>query len=204
MRIKIFTSLTVAFLFVCAAGSGLAQTVPAATESNFPLAVGAGFSGFNPDFGHGHLFGGTLWADYFPNQVPQRLQGLGIEFEARDLSFDRSSTLSANLRQDTAEGGLIYSWRHFRNVHPYGKYLIGFGNTDYESGTTARRYHDSRTITAAGGGVDVKVFKRVWARADYEYQFWPDFFKSTNPSGTMTPQGFTVGAMYRFGGRASR
>jgi opacity protein-like surface antigen len=204
MRINLFPGLTVALIFVCAASSALAQTVPAATESNLPLAVGAGFSGYNPDFGHGHLQGGALWIDYFPNQVPQRLQGLGIEIEARDLSIGRSSTQPANLREDTAEGGLIYSWRRFHNVHPYGKFLMGFGNTDYEYGALARRGHDSRTITVVGGGADIRVFKRIWARADYEYEFWPDFFKVTNPGGVMTPQGFTVGVLYRFGGRPAR
>jgi hypothetical protein len=204
MRMNLFPRLAVAFLFVCAACSVLAQTVPAATESRLPLAVGAGFSGYNPDLRGGHLLGGALWVDYFPNQVPRLLQGIGIEAEARDLSLDRSSSQPANLREDTVEGGLIYSWRHFRNVHPYGKFLMGYGNTDYENAAKLRG-HDSRTITIAGGGVDIRVFQRVWLRADYEYQFWPDFFKhpAPIPADQLNPQGFTVGALYRFGSRRS-
>jgi opacity protein-like surface antigen len=206
MRIKIFPRLTIASLFVCAACSVLAQTVPAATEGNLPLAVGAGFSAYSPDYNTGHLFGGTLWMDYFPSQVPHFLQGIGIEAEARDLSFGRSSTLPANMRQDTIEGGVIYSWRHFRNIRPYGKFLMGYGNTDYQSSTTDLRGHQSRTVTIAGGGVDIKAYKHIWARVDYEYQSWPDFFKhpAPIPGDAMHPQGFTVGALYRFGGRHFR
>jgi opacity protein-like surface antigen len=206
MRMKLLPKQALALLFVCTVCSIHAQTVPAATESKRPLAVGAGFSGYNPDYKQGHLLGGALWLDYFPNQLPQILQGIGIEAEARDLSLGRSSSQPANLREDTAEGGLIYSWRHFHNVHPYGKFLMGYGNTDYESNTTANRYHDSRTITIAGGGVDVKVLQSVWVRADYEYQFWPNFFKhpAPIPAGQLNPEGFTVGVLYRFGGRHSR
>ena len=206
MRIKLFLRLTVGFLLACAACFVHAQTVPAATEGNLPLAVGAGFSGYNPDYNTGHLLGGALWMDYFPSQVPHFLQGIGIEAEARDLSLGRSSSQPSNLREDTIEGGVIYSWRHFHNVHPYGKFLMGYGNTDYRSlpgAVVAWRGHDSRTITIAGGGVDIKAFQHIWLRADYEYQSWPDFFKGTkNPA--MNPQGFTVGALYRFGGRHFR
>jgi hypothetical protein len=41
--------------------------------------------------------------------------------------------------------------------------------------------------------------RSVWLRADYEYQNWPDFYKNTKPSGTLNPQGGTLGVMYHFG-----
>jgi hypothetical protein len=53
-----------------------------------------------------------------------------------------------------------------------------------------------------GGGLDVRVFRAVWVRADYEYQYWPNFWiTKANPTtgAGLDPQGLTVGAIYHFG-----
>jgi hypothetical protein len=50
-----------------------------------------------------------------------------------------------------------------------------------------------------GGGVELRAYRSLWVRADYEYQFWPDFFfKGAKPIGQLNPQGFTVGVLYHF------
>jgi opacity protein-like surface antigen len=208
MGLKPYLGPTLAVFFACAAYSSLAQVVQAATEKNVPWAIGAGLSGYNPDWGHGHLLGGTLWIDYTPPRLPSLLRGISLEAEARDLNYGRSSNQPANLREDTAMGGLIYSWPRFLNFRPYGKFLEGYGNTDYEcvtlaqcDSTSADRFHDSRTIFGGGGGMEYRVLPRVWVRVDYEYQSWPNFFKhpqSGAPAGRLSPQGFTIGAMYHF------
>ena len=198
MRSKPCLELSFALFFLCAASSALAQSIPSAIETEPPLAVGVGVSGYNPDFGHSHLLGGTLWIDYSPNRVPCLPHGIGLEIAARDLNYDRSSS-QPNLREDVAEAGVIYSWHRFSNLRPYGKLLMGYGNTDY--GSTRAREHDSRTITSMGGGVEFRAARYVWVRADYEYQSWPDFFKhpvTHQPAGKLNPQGFTVGVLYHF------
>lgn len=202
MGLKPYLGPTLAVLFACTAYSSIAQVVPAATEKNVPWAVGVGLSGYNPDWEQGHLLGGTLWIDYTLPRMPAFLRGLGIDAEARDLNYGRSSQ-SPNLREDTAMGGLIYSWPRYRNFRPYGKFLAGYGNRDAQS-PTLLRYHDSRNIEAAGAGVDYRVTRSIWVRADYEYQFWPDMrFRivdnTPTPFAPMHPQGFTIGAMYHFG-----
>jgi opacity protein-like surface antigen len=201
MLLKLSPRLIVAVLFLCAAHSALAQTVPAATEGRSPLAVGAGVAGYNPDFEHGDLLGGAIWIDYSPERVPQMLHGIGLEVEARDISLNRSST-QPNLEEDTVEGGVFYSWHHYRFIRPYAKLMMGYGNTDDEL-VIGVRHHDSRTVTIVGGGMEFPTIRAVWVRVDYEYQFWPDFYKNDNPAGYLTPQGFTVGAMYHFGTRHS-
>jgi opacity protein-like surface antigen len=198
MRTKPCLELSFALFFLCAVSPALAQAVPAGSKTEPPFALGAGISGYNPDWEHGHLLGGTLWLDYIPSRVPPLLHGIGVEVTARDLNYGRSSSQS-DLREDVAEAGVIYSWRRYRNVRPYGKLLMGYGNTDYK--TTRGRGHDSRTTIATGGGVEFRVARCVWVRADYEYQSWPDFFKhpnSTQPAGKLNPQGFTVGVLYHF------
>ena len=123
-----------------------------------------------------------------------------MEVEARDLNYDRTASEEPNLRQDTAGGGVIYSWRHFAKFRPYAKLFAEYGNTDYGS-KTGPRGHDSRNFLGGGGGVEYRIMPRLWVRADYEYQSWPDFFKHstpTPPAGRLNPQGFTAGAMYHF------
>ncbi len=204
MRLKPYVGLAFAVLLVCSSYSVHAQSAPSATRDQPPWSIGAGISGYNPDFGHGHLVGGTLWIGYTPARVPWALQGIGFEAEARDLNYGRSSTQPANLREDTAQGGLIYAWPHFRNFRPYGKFSGGYGNAD-DGVTATHRNHDSRTFLSWGGGVKYRLFRQVWMRVDYEYQSWPDFFKHpataaapARPSGRLKPQGFTLGAEYQF------
>jgi opacity protein-like surface antigen len=198
MHLKPYLGLVLALFFLCAADRAFAQAAPAATEAKSPLTIGAGLSSYNfHDYGPGHVLGGTLWIDYSPGQVPQHLRGIGLQIEAKDLNYGRSKTLEPNLREDVASGGVFYSWPRFRNIRPYGKFEMGFGNVDYE--TRSRRHNQTRTVTSVGGGVELRAFRSVWVRADYEYQSWPDFFfHGSKPSGQLNPEGFTVGALYHF------
>ena len=208
---KPYHGSVLAALLVCVTCSAPAQSAPAASSVRVHpgFSVGAGISGFNnPDFGHGHLLGGTLWIDCTLPHMPRLLQGIGLEAEARDLNYFRSATLPANLREDVASGGVIYSFPRFRNFRPYGKLLMGYGNADEETiGLIPPvKWHDSRTVTSWGGGLDYRVYRNFWIRADYEYQSWPDFYKHPGgvPSGSMNPEGITVGAIYHFNHSHSR
>jgi opacity protein-like surface antigen len=75
---------------------------------------------------------------------------------------------------------------------------MGFGNMD-DMSHYPTRINQTRTVTSLGGGVELRAFRNVWVRIDYEHQSWPDFFfKGTHPVATLNPQGFTVGALYHF------
>jgi opacity protein-like surface antigen len=196
MRLKLIPKLVFAALFILAVSPVYSQVGPSGNQGTLPISVGFGFSGFNPGYNGGMLMGGTIWIDFTPPKLPQILRGLALEAEARDLSLNRSA-FQVNLREDVASGGVIYSWRNFRNFSPYAKFLMGFGNIDYVR-TPPIRSHDTRTVTSLGGGVEYRAYRNVWVRGDYEYQHWPDFWKNTTPAGSLTPQGFTVGATYDF------
>jgi hypothetical protein len=193
MRLKPFLGMTLVALFACAVTQVFAQTAPAASESNFPLAVGGGLSSYNPDWAYGRMLGVAGWVDYTPNHVPSFLRGFGIEAEARDLNFGRASHIPKPLVEKTAGGGLIYTSRRYRNFHPYGKFLESYGSITWDN-APAKYRHDTRTVTSAGGGFEVHAYRRVWVRADYEYQFWPHLLGKT-----LDPSGFTLGATYHFG-----
>ncbi len=199
VRMRPYVALAFVTLLTCATYPAFAQAVPAATEGRSPWAIGAGISGYNSDYHDSRLLGGTLWIDYTFTRVPSFLQGLSMEVEARDLNYDRTAKNESALRQDTAGGGLIYSWRHFNKLRPYAKLLAEYGNCEYgeKGGKKGSRGHDSRNFLGVGGGVEYLVTPRLWLRADYEYQSWPDF--AGTPSGRLKPQGITVGAMYHFG-----
>ena len=174
-----------------------AQVVPAAEQHGLPLVVGVGFSDFNSDWNYGvrggRLAGGTVWADWNFYGAPSFLHGLGIEAEARDLNYARTGNVP-NMRQDTAQIGAIYTWRHYQRVHPYAKYLAGLGSIDFQH-TDPHYSHDTRTVYTPGGGVEYRAWRNVWVRGDYEYQFWTDFFRHH----TMNPNGVTLGVSYDFG-----
>ena len=195
MPLKLNSILIPAVLFLAASLPRSSQTVPAGEEGHLPFSVGAGFSNYDVDWGHGRMNGGALWIDWHPASVPRILDGIGLEAEARDISIGHSSTQPTNFRQDTAGGGVIYTWRHFSNFRPYGKYLVSFGSLDFHSGDPYYN-HETRTVTAMGGGAELRVFRNIRIRGDYEYQFWPDLFGGK----TLDPQGVTIGAMYDFAG----
>jgi opacity protein-like surface antigen len=121
------------------------------------------------------------------------MRGIGIEVQGRDLNFARTGDVP-KLRQDTAEGGAIYRWNHYRNFHPYGKFLMGFGSIDFNNKVDPYYTHETRTVIASGGGAEYRVWRNVWVRGDYEYQFWTHFYHDH----AMNPDGFTIGAVYDF------
>ena len=96
------------------------------------------------------MLGGTLWADWHPGKVPAFMNGIGLEIEARDISFNNNSTRPSNFRTDTAGGGPFFSWQQHRDFRPYGKFLIQFGSVDFRSGTPTHS-HDTRTLLIPGG-----------------------------------------------------
>jgi opacity protein-like surface antigen len=190
MYLKYLKTLLAA-LVVSASIPALSQTVREATAGGLPLSVGVGYSNYYTDWS-GRLQGPMLWADWNFYHAPSFLRGFGIEVEGRDLNYGRTSS-QLNLRQDTALGGAIYTWRHYRNFHPYGKYLAGIGSIDFRSSNPTYN-HDSRAVYAPGGGVEYRAWRNVWVRGDYEYQFWTDFFNHH----ALNPNGITIGASYDF------
>lgn len=183
-------------LLVCAVCSSAAISLSAQTvyDAKLPpdrFAVGAGFSNFALDWGHGRRMDGiTAWADYHPGIQARLLQNLGIEIEGREIDFARPSSLP-RMRQETILGGPTYRFRPWHGLHPYAKYLLGIGGI-YFPGDTYN--HDTRTVYAPGGGVDYRVGSRFTVRVDYEYQFWHALFGPHD----LNPNGVTAGVLYRF------
>jgi hypothetical protein len=198
MRLASMRKSIVAALLVAAASSAFSQSAPSALGDQrhrvFLFGAGGGVATYDVDWGQGRMLGAAGWADLTLDEGPRFLRGLGFEGEARDIAWGQSPTQPQKLREETFGAGGIYIWRQFRIAHPYVKFIGSYGNVDFPNPSTYT--HDSRTVSALGGGLEVRAFRNVWGRADYEYQLWPALFAGQK---TLDPQGFTFGAMYEFG-----
>jgi hypothetical protein len=178
-------------LFVLAVFPVHSQVRPAATEGGIPVVVGLGGADFSLDWGPGKRMEGiTAWVDVFPWGMPPKIHGLGAEVEGRDINFNRPTGIP-KMRQDTALIGPIYSLPYFKNVRPYGKYLLGIGSIDFPGYYYT---HDTFLIQAPGAGIDFRIWKHLWARGDYEYQFWHHTFGNND----LNPNGASFGVSYDF------
>ncbi len=166
------------------------QTLPSGERGGIPLTIGAGYSNFNSDWS-GRISGYTVWADWAFYRAPGALKGVAIEAFGRDLNFDRTG-LDPLLRQVVGGGGVLWAWRHYRVVQPYGKLLAGYGGINFTT-TNPFYTHDTRTVLAQGLGVNFNLHHMV-VRADYETQQWPNLFRNHS----LTPGGVTVGVAYDF------
>lgn len=183
-----------AMLFLIASLPLFSQVAPSVGGGGWPFNVGVGFSDFSTEMFATRMRGTTVWADWNLNHGPSYLHGFGVEAEVRDL--DLGQPQGQKLRQGTAGGGPVYTWRHFRNYHPYGKFLVDFAAMDHieNAGLPSWFMGGTWTAFAWGGGIDYRVRGRIWVRTDYEYQFWRvNFFNSNS---FLNPQGFTVSASY--------
>jgi hypothetical protein len=193
MRLKLF----LAGILLFTASTAFPQVAPTATQGGVPLSVGFGYSNFYTDWSKRES-GETLWIDWNRLPLPARLNGLGLEIEARDLDWDRTGD-NPRLRETTAGGGVIYHWRHFTRVDGYAKFIASLGHIEFTNRPGDYYTHDSRVVSAPGGGAAYRFWGPLWVRGEYEYQIWPDFLHHH----AFNPDGFTVGMNYDLGRRRS-
>ena len=112
---------------------------------------------------------------------------IGVEAEARWL---RQNSY-VNIREDNYLIGPRVPIHEFKrlNATPYGKALVGLGRMNFEYNEAYGRFTD----VALGGGVDLKLTRRISVRAcDFEYQLWPNWI-----NGTLKPYGASAGIAYK-------
>ncbi len=185
------------FLIVAGALSTQAQVVPSAFARGLSITAGGELSGFQPDYAgngvpqaaglHGYLAGiGTFVDVKFTPWVQ-------IEGEGRWMRFNRPDR---GIYEDNYLIGPrlpIYKL-HFWRATPYAKVLIGYGKLNFEDGEGWGRY----TAIAYGGGLDVKVSRRISLRLpDFEFQQWPNWSEGLGPTYTLFPYGLSAGVSYR-------
>ena len=182
-------------LVLLAAGvcSACAQVAASATTRRFSLTAGGTVSLFQPDFEGGYNGSGypIAQADIQP------LIGVGAFV---DVKFTRWVQLEAegrwqrfnqfdNISQDNYLIGPRVPVFRFRRSSIYAKALAGYSKMVFDPYND----HGSFTALAFGGGMDVRLTKRLSFRAvDVEYQYWPLWGNST-----LSPYGASMGIGYR-------
>lgn len=192
MSSKCLPLLIVAALTTAAALPLSAQSNPSAKQGAWPVTIGGGMSVFNMDFppntGKTLMEGETVWADW--TRIPFVPRQLGLEAEYRDLNLN-APTSESQLRSKVFLGGPTFTRTFFSRFALYGKGMYGYASIDFPPFGTYS--HDTRTIRAAGAGAQYRVWSGVWARADYEYQWWPNL-ANEHPR----PNGLSFGLAYDF------
>jgi hypothetical protein len=177
-------------LLLCVPRPAAAQATLHAEENMSPWSVGAGFSNFDLDWGHGHRMDGiTAWLDWrVPTHLPL-LNRIGFEAEGHEIDFQKPSAFQV-MRQETALGGVTVELPGHRRLHPYAKYLIGIGSVYFAPSGYS---HDTRKVLAPGGGLDWRLRHHgLSVRAEYEYQYWRHLFGPHD----LNPNGVTVGVVW--------
>jgi Outer membrane protein beta-barrel domain len=171
--------LVLAAVIGASAASMQAQVAPSAIKSPISLTVGGTVSVFDPDYIQNKLVGAGAFIDV------NLFHGIGVEAEGRWQRFHEFEGIS----QDNYLIGPRVQVLHFWRLRPYAKVLGGFSNMNFEDGIGTGRF----TTLAFGGGVDIKMTRRLSVRAfDAEYQYWPTFL-----GGSLSPFGASAGISYR-------
>lgn len=162
-----------------------AQATAAATRGGIAQA-GVAYTFSNEDQYPGkHLQGMTIYGTFDLNNH------IGVEGNVHLASLFKSYF---DYKETSYDAGLRWA-QHYRKFTPYGKALVGFGHSSainsiqIVGGSTPGSYF----LFALGAGLDYSISNKINARADFEYQRWPNF-----PPHGLTPPLFSFGAAYRF------
>lgn len=188
----------------------IAQSSQSATGGEASIWAGAEMSAFNPDWGCANssplcgqdLIGPTAVFDF-------DLHGkYGIEGEARWLHWGGPGGGEV---ESNYLAGPRYRFARYRRVSGWIKVDVGgawITTTDYPAAGSLK---GSYFVYAPGGTLDYRLTRQITIRGDYEWQVWPSFAgpPSYNPNtgqvnqnnSGLTPNGFSVGVLYRFLGR---
>jgi opacity protein-like surface antigen len=198
---KRFFSLLACILLAASAPAARAQVEPSVNVSQFSLTAGVSVSAFQPDFAGNWGCSGTACPPslYYPIAQASDYPLIGPGAYV-DVKFRRWVQLEAegrwlrfNRYQDIHEDNYLIGPRvpvvRFRNATVYGKVLGGYSRMDLGYG-----YHGTFTAMAFGGGMDIRLSRRVSIRAfDGEYQYWP-----TWGNVRLHPYGGSAGIAYTF------
>ena len=165
------------FLLLATSRWAMGQAAESADAGRAMLSVGVAGSGFTLQYGDRKMLGITAWVD------ADTIRRFGLEGEMRRLEYHQT----ANVHAETYLAGLRYHFNYGR-TQPYIKALAGDGHFNFPYNFATGNYF----VIAGGGGVDYRLSRRWIARADFEYQQWPQF-----TFGAMNSIGGTVGIRCR-------
>ncbi|WP_263358015.1 porin family protein [Acidicapsa ligni] len=182
-----------ATFLICLPVGAIAQVAPSAKVRELPIGIGVGFSRYDLDYGPSRYMEGLvvragvgLW------------RGVGVDVSARTIFMNTPPELT-RMQQNTFLGGVYYEGPQMYHFRPFVRGAGGVGTIEFPS-KNPQYTRDTYTVYAPSAGVEIPITRQVYARGEYEYQFWKDF-QSTK---YLNPQGFTIGVTYYPHGLRSR
>lgn len=180
---QVFKKCCFFLLSACVATSGLHGQAAHTADRKADLQIGGGYSIVKSDYAPEKYKGFMFYVDL------DLRQHWGIEG-----TFHQANEPSggAGMYEKTYEFGPRYT-RQYKDglLRPYIKGLYGRGVYNFPKDVANLAYN----LYAVGGGLDVRVNRRINVRAfDYEYQRWLGF-----PPNGLTPQLMSFGVAYHFG-----
>jgi hypothetical protein len=188
IALSVFTSATL-----------LAQIHPSAEGGAGSSArIGVELSTFNPDYGCANSSPFSCWTHQlvgiapFMDTRPMFFSRVGVEGQARFLSWRGPGSLSESSYMAGPHAGLF----RYRQISLSGKMLAGKARLSVSNGAGGGSYF----AYAPGGVVEYQVKPRLFLRADFEQQFWPNFkgirTRTMDGTGGLTPSGLSLGVSY--------
>jgi hypothetical protein len=171
----------VLLLFLGAAAVlGHAQSVESADVRQLTITAGSMASVFQPGEGGNQLVGVGTYADFHFTHWIQ------IEAEGRWLRWNQYY----GEHQDNYLIGPRVPIIHFgQGTELFGKALIGYGKMTFPFGYGYGTFTD----LAFGASVDHHLGRKLSVKADFEYQYWPNWLNNTS----LSPYGASLGVGYR-------
>ena len=170
-------AIVAALLCVSTARPVAGQAAESADAGHGLLWAGGAVSAATLDYGDRRMLGATAFVD------ADTMRRFGFEGEIRWLDFHQT----ADVHAETYLAGVRYHF-NYRRYQPYAKVLAGSGHFNFPYNLGTGNYF----VIAAGGGLDYALGRRWKARAEFEYQHWPQF-----TFGAMNSYGATLGLRYR-------
>ena len=175
------------------------QVGPAVKISGVPLGVGVGLVDYDTDYYRpyladwsGRMIGVSVWANY------PVYRGFGVEAEASSIFANKPKPVVPNgeisygsVKEEVAQGGIIYKFHETHKLHPYLKAMGGFGRVNFPN-VDPFYTSENAGVYSAAGGVEYKAWRTIFIRGQFEYQWWKGFRGNEG----FNPAGFTVGATY--------
>jgi opacity protein-like surface antigen len=180
-------------MLIFSAAIAPAQVAPAAKVGGYPIAISAGVSDYDIDYGFSRRMEGLVIRGGV-----HVFHGLGVDVSARSIFMNTPARVT-RMQQNTFLAGAYYDAPAIWHLRPFVRYAGGIGTIEFPS-RNPNYTRDSFTVYAPSGGVEYLVSPRAAIRAEYEYQSW---MKYQGPK-QLNPQGWTIGATYYLRGKRMR
>lgn len=190
--IFLFFSSILLFISVISAS---AQVIHSATARQVSITAGGMASAFQPDFAENWQPPTFIYP--LAQTGPQPLIGVGAYVDVRLRRWVQFEGEARWMRWNQYEGiyqdnylvGPKLPVYHFWKATVYGKALGGYSKMSFDNFGN----HGKFTDIAFGGGVDIKMTRKISIRAaDFEYQYYP-YWGNT----TLSPYGVSMGVGYK-------